>query len=344
MKKKLIVLFLLSLIVVGAYYYWNQQQSPISDDDLALYGNIDIREAQLAFNSNEHISKIFVEEGEHVKKGQLLASLHSELVTAQLNEAKALLEAQRQIVAKLEAGSRKQEIKKVIAELKAAQSQATAANETYHRLRALLNKHYTTPDKVDAAKAAADSANDNIEAIKQTLNLLKSGTRKEDIASARAVLASRKARVALAQQRLDDTHLYAPEDGVIRNRILEPGDMAFPQTPVMSLAFSSPVWVRAYLPEPALGKIALGAKAKIYTDSYPNKAYDGWIGYISPTAEFTPKNIQTEELRTRLVYPVRIFACNPQDELRLGMPVTVHIDTSQAPASQISGIQSCGQK
>ncbi|HFC30478.1 MAG TPA: HlyD family efflux transporter periplasmic adaptor subunit, partial [Oceanospirillales bacterium] len=178
--------------------------------------------------------------------------------------------------------------------------------------------------------ALKDAANAEVEAIKQALNLLEAGTRKEDIASAEAVLLARIAGVDLIQQRLKDAKLIAPSDGIIRNRILEVGSMVFPQTPVMTLAFVDPIWVRTYLPETALGKVTIGSRAKIYTDSYPDKAYDGWVGYISPTSEFTPKNIQTEELRTRLVYSMRVFACNPNNELRLGMPATVVIDTTKA--------------
>jgi len=159
--------------------------------------------------------------------------------------------------------------------------------------------------------------------------LLQAGPRKEDIAEGRAQLAARKAGLVLARQHLKNAELYAPANGVIRNRILELGDMASPQTPLLTLAFIDPVWVRAYLQEPALGRVALGTKAFIYTDSFPDNVYTGWVGYISPSAEFTPKNVQTAELRTRLVYSVRIYACNPQGELRLGMPVTVTIDLAQ---------------
>ncbi|MFO7986143.1 MAG: efflux RND transporter periplasmic adaptor subunit, partial [Desulfatiglandaceae bacterium] len=138
-----------------------------------------------------------------------------------------------------------------------------------------------------------------------------------------------QAGLDLARQRLSDTHLYAPAPGIIRDRILEPGDMAFPQVPVFTLALTDPLWVRAYVPEPSLGKIAPGMHAEVTTDSYPGKIYPGWIGFISPTAEFTPKNVETPDLRTRLVYEVRIYICNPQGELRLGMPATVSIPLDQ---------------
>jgi len=365
MKK---VVFLLILLAGGggAYYYWQQEKQLDSsqllpdfknqigkligtekvgdENELLLYGNVDIRETQLAFNGSEHIANIMVEEGEYVKKGQLLASLHNEILKAQLAEAQAILEAQKQTLAKLKAGARKEEINKARAEWNAAKAQSKVALSSYKRLASLLRKRVTTQEEVDKARALADSSQAQAEAIRYALLLLQSGTRKEDIAAAEAVLTSREASVRLVKQKLEDTKLIAPSDGIIRNRILEVGSMAFPQTSVMTLAFVNPIWVRAYLPEPALGKVAIGSKAMIYTDSFPDKAYEGWVGYISPTSEFTPKNIQTSELRTRLVYSVRIYACNADNELRLGMPTTVRIDISKPPAGQEKGIQNCDQK
>ena len=343
MNKKFFLFALILVLGVGVIYYWQRQQNG-DQNILILYGNVDIREAQLAFNSSEHIETVFVQEGDRVKKGQLLARLHTEILRARLAEAQAQWEAQRQNLNKLQAGSRKEEISKARAELNAAKARATSARATYKRLLPMLKKKLVSPEDVENAHAAADSAKAEMEAVKQALNLLELGPRKEDIAIAQAELARRKAAVILAEQQLDDANLYAPAEGVIRNRILEPGDMAFPQTPALTLAFINPVWVRAYLPEPMLGKITLGSKAMIYTDSFPGRAYPGWVGYISPTAEFTPKNVQTPELRTRLVYSVRIFACNPQDELRLGMPATVHIAIDQAPANQDIADKNCEAK
>jgi HlyD family secretion protein len=169
---------------------------------------------------------------------------------------------------------------------------------------------------------------------RQALELAVIGPRKEDIAAAEAQLRSYQASLDLARQRLTDTRLYAPAEGIIRDRILEPGDMTFPQTPVYTLALTRPMWVRAYVPEPSLGKIVPGMRADITTDSYPGKVYRGWIGFVSPTAEFTPKNVETPDLRTRLVYEVRAYICDPQDELRLGMPATVTISLDQTPSRQ----------
>jgi HlyD family secretion protein len=165
----------------------------------------------------------------------------------------------------------------------------------------------------------------NLEALRQVAALTVQGPREEDIAAARYRLEAYQAESRLADQDLTDTRLYAPTNGIIQNRLLEPGDMASARSPVYTLALNDPVWVRAYVPEPDLGRLSEGMKATVTTDSFPGKVYEGTVGYISPVAEFTPKQIETTDLRTRLVYQVRVFVKNPQNELRLGMPATVHI-------------------
>ncbi|HEB60144.1 MAG TPA: HlyD family efflux transporter periplasmic adaptor subunit [Gammaproteobacteria bacterium] len=335
--KKILPLFILSaIIVIGViYFWWRSPMDMEGDSQLSLYGNIDIREAQLAFNASEHIAEILVQEGDRVGKGQLLARLHTELLEASLAEASAAVAAQQQIVARLEAGSRPEDIHKVEAELQAAEAKAKAAQDSYRRVARLLEKKLASPQDEEQARSLADAAAAQVKAVRASLALLKAGARKEDIASARAQLSAREAALQQARQRLADASLYAPADGIIRNRILEPGDMAFPQTPVLTLAFVDPVWVRAYLPEPMLGRVRPGADAWVTTDSFPDKRYQGWVGYISPTAEFTPKTVQTPELRTRLVYSVRVYVCNPEGELRLGMPVSVSITLDQADAGTL---------
>ncbi len=331
MAKRLIPLLLVALVAVAALVALRGGDGAVPEGGaLTLYGNIEIRETQLAFNASEHIAEVLVEEGDRVARGEPLARLHTELLEAQVAEAQAALEAQKAVVAQLEAGSRPEEIARAEAELEAARARAKSATDSYRRIARLLERELASPDDVESARALADAAEAQVEAARQALALLRAGPRKEEIAAARALLAQRQAALTAARQRLDDATLYAPADGVIRNRILEPGDMAFPQTPVLTLALTDPVWARAYLPEPMLGRVRLGAAATIESDSYPGKRYRGWVGYVSPTAEFTPKTVQTPELRTRLVYSVRVFACNPEGELRLGMPVTVTITLDAA--------------
>jgi len=342
-RKTFLLLPVLLIIAAGAYWWLQEKDGAEAETSLTLYGNIDIREVRLTFNGSEHIEEIRVQEGDRVKKGELLARLHTERLQAAVDEASAMAEVQQQVLATLEAGSRPEEIRKVQADMEAAKAKAHAAQDTFERRRRLSERKLASSEEVETAKMAADTAAAQVKATKAALDLVLAGPRQEDIAQARARLQAQKAVLALARVRRADAALIAPADGIVRDRILEPGDMASPQTPVLTLALVDPIWVRAYLPEPALGQITLGANATIHTDSYPDKSYEGWVGFISPSAEFTPKNVQTPELRTRLVYSVRVYACNPQGELRLGMPVTVTIAFNQRPPSAETTTKHCGK-
>ena len=338
-KKKIIrplVILLLLAAAAGGWWYSQQQQAG-DENQLVLYGNVDIREAYLAFNDSEHIDEILVQEGDYVRKGQLLATLHKARMQAQYAAAEAKVASQKAIVARLEAGSRPEEIRQARAEVAAAKARLHDARLTWDRNEKLYKKKAVSRQIVDDAQAGLDTARADLNVAEEALALTIKGPRSEDIEEARAMLKVDEAQLALAAEILKDTELYAPCDGTIRNRILEPGDMATPQTPVFSLALTNPVWVRSYAPETVLGKLAPGMQADVSTDSYPGKSYSGWIGFISPTAEFTPKNVETPELRTRLVYQLRVYVNNPADELRLGMPATVTIPLDQSPSKPAPG-------
>ena len=174
-----------------------------------------------------------------------------------------------------------------------------------------------------AAPAAA-----HVTVSQQTLRLAQIGPRKEDIAQAEAQLQAARAQLALLQAQLNDAVLAAPMNATVRTRLMEPGEMASPQRPVFSLAITDPKWARAYVSETELGQVHPGMKASITADAFPHRSFDGWVGFISPVAEFTPKTVQTTDLRTSLVYEIRVFVKDPKDELRLGMPVTAHLPLS----------------
>lgn len=329
-KKKILRPLVILLVVAGAggwWYFSHHQQTDTSR--LVLYGNVDIREVDLAFNNSEHIDSLLVQEGDHVHKNQLLATLHQQRMQAEYAAAEARVASQKAVVARLEAGSRPEEIRQARADVAAAKAKLTDAEVTHKRTRELYKQHAASKQAADDAEANQNTARASLKVAEEALALAIEGPRAEDIEEARATLKADQAQLALAAEVLKDTELYAAADGIVRNRILEPGDMATPQTPVLTLALTNPVWVRTYAPETVLGKLALGLSADVSTDSYPGKTYRGWVGYISPTAEFTPKNVETPELRTRLVYQVRVYVCNPDNELRLGMPATVTIPLDQ---------------
>lgn len=337
MNRVVIRFLALSVLIVGVsagIWYGFLRDRDSGEDTLIIYGNVDIRQVELAFNGSERIAEMKVKEGEWVTKDKLLATLNTSRFRHAVAGAEAQVAAQQNLVAKLKAGTRKEIIDKIRAEVEAARTKAEDAQRLYRRLHPLTVEEAVPQEEADEAKAHADAAWAQLNAVQEELRLALAGPRKEDIAAAEAKLKALKAELALRRQELADTYLYAPADGIIQNRILEPGDMAFPQRPVFTLALTDPVWVRAYVAEPDLGKIQPGMKAKVTTDSFTGKVYEAWIGYISPTAEFTPKSVETRDVRTQLVYQVRVYVSNPQNELRLGMPASVIIPLNQQPAHQ----------
>lgn len=332
MKSSRRIIILATLIIIaaaGTIWLWISYHRGKAETSLVLYGNVDIREVQLAFNGNQRIANILVNEGDRIKKGQLLATLEKERLEALVGSRKAKVAAQMQAVDRLEAGTREEEIRKDRADVEKAEAEAKVAEITANRIKYLTKKGALPQQKEDDAIADLDAARARLKAAKEVLDLAIAGPRKEDIAEAKATLRAYEHDLALALRELADADLLAPLDGVIENRLLEPGDMASPQNPVFTIAISDPLWVRAYVSETDLGKIRLGMKAEVRTDSFPGKHYDGWVGFISPTAEFTPKTVETREVRTKLVYQVRVFVHNPEGELRLGMPAVVTIPLDQ---------------
>lgn len=334
MKKILPFLIIAILAAVAAKKIILEKEDPSKKGNtVTIFGNIDIREIQLAFESAGRIKELMVEEGDHVKKGELLGILDDSTYQAEVQRLKAEVDAQEQIVAKMLAGSRPQEIEAAEAEVEALKAKVHNAYINYKRIKKLAQKKFVQQQALDDAEAQLKALRAELKRAKQKLDLLIEGPRKEDISAAKALLAAKKSALKLAEKHLKDTRLYSPQDGIIENRILEPGALAFPQIPVFTLALHNPLWVRAYIPEPELGKLRQGMKAIVKSDSFPEKDYEGWIGYISPVAEFTPKQVETTELRTKLVYQCRVFVCNHEDELRLGMPVTVEIPLNQKVTS-----------
>ncbi len=355
-KKRVFILAILVLLVIAGFLVWRWLRGKDAPSDtITLYGNVDIRQVQLAFNDSERIDKLLVDEGSAVHAGQLVAQLVQLRFADAVAQDQATMAAQQQVVARLLAGSRPEEIAEARADVAAAQADVAAAQANvtnaellYHRQQTLAQQQYVSLQiRDDAERSYRDAQADlaakrqALEARQQVLRLAVIGPRKEDIAAAQATLKADTATLALAQKQLADTQLYAPSDGVIQDRILEPGDMATPQAPVFTLALDNPLWVRAYLPEPEMGKVALGMRAWIESDSFPGQRFPGWIGYISPVSEFTPKNVETTQLRSQLVYRVRVYACNPDHRLRLGMPATVVIPLDSNPPHAIDA-HPCG--
>ncbi len=332
MKAKIII-FILFIALLGATYAWKRQNGQPAPTGLTLQGNVDIRQVELAFNGSGRIAALLVREGDRVRAGQVLARLDTQRLGLGLEQAEAQTNAQRQVLARYQAGSRPEEIRQARAQRDAARAALTDAEHFHKRQESLAARGFISPQQADSARFALDKARAQLQAGEETLRLVELGPRKEDIAAARATLAAQSAAAGLLRHDIAEGELRAPVDGVIENRILETGDMASPQKPVFTLALTDQPKIRVWLPEAGLGRVPVGALAAIRTDSHPDQPLRGWVGYVSPSAEFTPKSVETVEIRSSLVYQARIMVCGGEGRLRLGMPVTVTIPLDQ-PAPQ----------
>jgi HlyD family secretion protein len=327
MNKKIIIAAVVALSATAAAI-WYATRAPAGSDGLVLYGNVDVRQVSLAFNGSERIASLAVQEGDRVKAGQVLGQLDTTTLRLRITQARAQAEALRQTVARLRAGSRVEEVGQARAQTAAAQAEADVAKQHLDRLQTLgrgtVGRAVSLQD-IDDAVARSKAAQAQLEGARKSQQMVQTGPRKEEIAYAEAQLDAALAQTAVLAQQLEDAELRAPIDAVVRARLMEAGDMTTPQRPVYTLAITDPKWVRAYVREADLGFVKPGMPASIAIDSLPGQTIAGKVGYISSVAEFTPKTVQTEDLRTSLVYEVRVLAEDKDDRLRLGMPATVRI-------------------
>ena len=323
------VLVLLLGAAALAYAWWQQRTA---DDDgrlLVLFGNVDQRQVSLAFNTAERITELTAREGDRVSPGQVLGRLDLRTARLRVAQAEAQIGVAEQVLARLKAGTRPEEIAQARAAVAAAGADAELSAQLLARLQAARDDtagRGVAQQDLDSATAKRNVALAQLDSARKGLALAIAGPRREDIRQAEAQLAAARADKALAERQIEESELKAPIASVVRARLLEPGDLASPQRPVFTLAIMQPKWVRTYVPEPRLSQIRPGMAAQVSTDSAPAQPLAGRIGFIASVAEFTPKTVQTEELRTSLVYEVRIEVDDPADTLRLGMPATVRID------------------
>ncbi|MGB3742825.1 MAG: secretion protein HlyD [Castellaniella sp.] len=314
-------------IALGAGFIWLQRTNT-DESPLRLYGNVDIREVQLAFRQPGRIAEMLFDEGDAVTHGIRLATLDDQPYRDVLAAAEASVLVAQAELDKLRSGLRPQEITQAQEALKQAKAIAVNAERDYQRQSSLVASGASSRRIVDAARAARDQAAAGVASATAALSLATEGFRAEDIAAAEANLAATQAARAQAATALADTELVAPSDGTIIARVRETGSMVASQSTVYSLSLDKPVYVRAYVAEPDLGRIAPGTTVRVTSDS-SDKTYRGQIGFISPRAEFTPKTVETTDLRTDLVYRLRIVidAADSDKGLRQGMPVTIEVDT-----------------
>jgi HlyD family secretion protein len=276
MRRYLITsIVIVSCLSLGVLIGYAIKKEKKSSNEITLYGNVDVRLVDIGFRVQGRIEKLFFEEGDVVKKGELLCVLEKDPYDAQVKEASAKVAA-------------------VLADLKNA--------------KILLDRRKDLIGVGGVSQEDLDNAWKNYNQLS-------------------AELKSAKSSLQIQKDNLAYTEVRAPADGIILSRVREPGTAVNPTDPVYTISVASPVWIRAFAEEPELGNIYYGMPAEIHTDTPGAPVYKGRVGFISPMAEFTPKTVETTQLRTDLVYRLRIYAENPDWRLKQGMPVTVKLLT-----------------
>lgn len=326
MKTKLPLGLLAGVGIVAGVIAWSGCSREKGGPILKLYGNVDIRDVNVGFRVSGRVSAVLKDEGDAVHAGEVLAKLDDEPYREEAAQAKGQVSAARARLELLQSGYRPEEIAQSRAEEKMREVALENAKRLLDRRQALITTKAIPEEDFTDAQTAYQEAEAELKAAQAQLNLREAGYRKEDIAQAKASLDETEAARATAELHVEDCVLKAPSDGVVFTRGEEPGAMLAAGTTVLTISLNQPVWVRAYIEEPDLGRVHPGMKVRVFTDSRPDHPYEGQIGFVSPRAEFTPKNVETTELRTSLVYRLRIVIANPDEGLRQGMPVTAEVD------------------
>jgi membrane fusion protein YbhG len=333
--KRIVAVAGLALLAAGGGAWWWLNRPP-QNGPVVLTGNVEVRQVNLGFKVAGRIQSLKVDEGDAVIEGQVLAQLEKiyfedsiAQLTAQRDQAKANL-------AKMQAGNRPEDIAQAEANVKEKEATLTNGKITLDRAEQLLKGAVGTRKAFDDAQATYREAEARLNSAREALRLMRAGFRSEDIEAARAQLADREAALQVAQRQFADADLTAPSGGVVLSRVREAGAIVAAGETVFVLSLTDPVWVRSYVSEVDLGRIRPGMEVSVKIDTPGAPLLRGRVGFISTTAEFTPKTVETQELRTALVYRIRIVVPDAGDILRQGMPVTVSV-LDAAPSKVTTG-------
>ncbi len=318
--KKIGLALIMGLVIAGIIWWYFSARPQRAENSITVSGNIEVTEAQISFKIPGRVRQRLVDEGEMVVKGQVIARLEDTDLIQEVDIRKGDLAAVQAALAELLAGSRPQEIAVARAAVESAKALLTDAENNFQRIRKLLDRKLVAQQEFDSAEARTLVARSRLKEAEERLKLAEEGPRKETIEQARARVAQAKAALALAQTRLGYATLYSPLSGVVLSKNIEPGEYVVPGTPIVTVGDLINVWLRAYINETDLGRVKLGQKVRVTTDTWPDKIYTGALSFISSEAEFTPKNVQTQRERVKLVYRVKIDIKNTKLELKPGMP------------------------
>lgn len=345
MKRVVRLLVVLAVATAASLYLYSRLHSnPAPTQELTLSGNIEAHESLVSFRVQGRIVDLPVEEGQKVEQGALLARLEDADFRQRVQIDRAGVHVRESDLALTLAGTRDQEVKAAQQSMLDAEADMEQKKIDSERAQRLFAKDEASAQERDLAATALKRAQAVYQTTQQRYNEALEGSRKEEIAIARANLNQAHENLGLSEVNLGYTVLRALSTGVITVREAELGEVVSPGTPVVTLADLDHIWLRAYIDETDLGRIRWGQAVNITTDTYPGKEYHGHISFISSSAEFTPKSVQTYKERVTLVYRIKIDIDNPNHELKPGMPADAHIDIASPAANGMQSTAAPGRE
>ncbi len=328
-KKIIIIVFILLFIGAGTFVYFGQRNN--QQTELHFSGTIETTQANLSFQIPGRVVNVAAVEGQSVTKDQVIAELDRSEFQSRYDQAKANLDrAQRakqqlETVLNISKNTLPSEVARATASVASAKDTAQDAEKNYNRYEELFRKGVVTEKERDTMKLTYDIARSRLTEAQSILelaqgNLTKIEAARQDIATSSAQIDSARASLAQAAIQLDYTQLRSPLNGMVISRNIEPGETVNVGREVITVADLSRVDLKIFVDETQIGKVQPGQKAEVKIDTFPDKVFAGFVSFISPEGEFTPKIIQTKKERVKLVYLVKIAIANPGRELKAGMP------------------------
>ena len=315
-------------VIISAIYFLMAAACRQNADSsrLAVTGTVETTTVQASFKVSGRLKDRLVDEGQQVKAGQIVARLEDDELKDERRLRSAEQQAAEATLADIKAGSRREEIAAAEAMLERLKAEAERAGRDAARAEALYKKEVIPRKELDAARAAKDASAAAVREGEQRHKLVKIGPRPDIVRQGQARLDGAKAASSLSETRLSHAVLASPLAGFVLAKHAEPGELLAAGAPVITVARLDEVWVRAYIPETALGRVKLGQSVKVTSDTWPGRVYQGTVSFIASEAEFTPRNVQTEAERVKLVFRIKITILNPKQELKPGMPVDAVIE------------------
>ena len=332
--RKILLLAVIAIAIATAVTIVFLRRSPETTGELKISGAIEVTSTELSFKVPGRLTERLVDEGEMVQAGQVVARLDADELR---NERDARLAQQRAAeagLADLRAGSRREDIAQSRAALERLRAEADRLASDARRMEELFRREVIPLKDLEAARAGRDASAAAVREAQERLGLLKSGPRPDAVREKSAQADAAQAALAQAETRLGQSVLTSPLSGLVVSKHAEPGEMVSAGGAIVTVGEMDQVWLRGYIPEYELGKVKVGQTARVTVDTWPDRAFEGRVSFISPQAEFTPKNVQTEKERVKLVYRIKITLPNPQMELKPGMPADAVINVSNQPAGQ----------